>query len=465
MAANPQPLSLLADVVVEVSPLAPSAPAFNQFLVIGTSGVIPTYGANALLRQYASLAAMETDGFTSSDPEYLAAQLYFSQSPAPQFIWIGVQDPTAIKTIIPHSGSAGTGYKVGDQITVVQSGASNGIVTVSTIGGGGAVTGLTTTIGNQGTGYSTASGLATTGGSGTGLEVDITAIGQTALQAAQACRLASTAWYDFMVCDATDSDHEAIIPWVEAQTGTYYFGVTQTASVRDGITPNVLSLVHGGNYKRSWIQYATTQGGQYPSQAYFVAAIAGVANAANTQLANSAFTMKFSAGRSLIGVYTEPLTLSQIDNVESLGGNLYINYAGSFEVLEQGTNVGGTFFDETLNLDVLGSGIQYAIVDLLTTVPKVPQTDAGQQLLIQAVEGALAQAALTGFIAQGIWQGASFGKIAPGLSLPSGYYVWSPSYATQSPADRQARKSMPIYVAIIEAGAVHSVLISVTVQR
>ena len=44
------------------------------------------------------------------------------------------------------------------------------------------------TVGQQGTGYSVATGLSTTGGSGTGLQVDITAIGESALQAAMACR-------------------------------------------------------------------------------------------------------------------------------------------------------------------------------------------------------------------------------------------------------------------------------------
>jgi len=37
--------------------------------------------------------------------------------------------------------------------------------------------------------------------------------------------------------------------------------------------------------------------------------------------------------------------------------------------------------------------------------------------------------------------------------------------ASQSQADREARESVPLYVAIKEAGAVHSVLIGVYVNR
>jgi hypothetical protein len=84
-----------------------------------------------------------------------------------------------IQTVVAHAGAAGTGYVVGDIITVTQSGASGGECEVTTIGGGGAVTGLSVVRQNAGAGYSVATALATTGGSGTNLEVDITAVSAT----------------------------------------------------------------------------------------------------------------------------------------------------------------------------------------------------------------------------------------------------------------------------------------------
>ena len=128
----PLALSNLIDINVTVSPGAVVAPTFNQGLFVGPSAVIPSYGVNPRLRQYPSTTAMLSDGFTSTEPEYIAAQIYFSQTPQPQFIWIGRQDLTAIQTAIPHSGNAGTSYQVGDQITVVQGSANYGVLTVST---------------------------------------------------------------------------------------------------------------------------------------------------------------------------------------------------------------------------------------------------------------------------------------------------------------------------------------------
>src|SRR5271170_7210278 len=92
----PLSLSDIVDITVTIAPAAASANSFNQGLFIGPSVVIPSYGANSRLRQYTSTTAILSDGFITSDPEYIAAQIYFLQTPAPQFIWIGRQDLTAI---------------------------------------------------------------------------------------------------------------------------------------------------------------------------------------------------------------------------------------------------------------------------------------------------------------------------------------------------------------------------------
>ena len=88
------PLNIVCNVAVSVSPIAAATPTFNQGLIIGPSNVIPTTGANSRLRQYTGLAGMTADGFTSAMPEYLAAQLYFGQTPAPIYLWIGAQGTT-----------------------------------------------------------------------------------------------------------------------------------------------------------------------------------------------------------------------------------------------------------------------------------------------------------------------------------------------------------------------------------
>lgn len=78
-----------------------------------------------------------------------------------------------ISTVNATPTAAGTGYVVGDILTI--SGGTLGTVKVTAVGGGGAVT--TVALYEPGTGgYSVASGTATTGGTGTGCTVNITAV-------------------------------------------------------------------------------------------------------------------------------------------------------------------------------------------------------------------------------------------------------------------------------------------------
>jgi len=478
MSTQPLPLSIIADVTVVTSAPQVAAPSFNTGLVIGSkTGAIPSYGPNSRVRKYLQgtwSTAMLADGFANTDPEYLAMQLYFGQSPPPQAGFVGFRDLTAISTFTVASG--GTGYAIGDQFTVTQTGASHGIGTVIGVSAG-VVTVAQILSGNQGTGYSVATGLATVAvapSTGTGLTINITGIGESALQAAQACRLKEPTWYVFMVCGAVKQDHIDISNWVLGQVGTVYFGNTADADALAGSSTSVLKTLYSASSKRTWMQYATTQGGSYPNQAYFTAAIMGQAMASNTQLQNSSFTEKFSGGVPLLGVVTEPLAVYQIANIEGMvpaegpNGNLFLNYANAYSILEQGTMEAElTFFDQVLGLDVLAANIQYNVMNLLTSVPKVPQTDSGQQTLVQAVERALQQSALTGFVAGGVWQGQTILTLTPGTALPLGYIVLTPTYATwgkSNPAKVAARQAPPIYVALIEAGAVHFVTIEVLVQ-
>ena len=90
-----QSLNVVCNVSVSVSPVAAASPDFNQGLIIGSSTRIPTAER---VRKYTGLAGMTSDGFLTSDPEFIAAQLYFSQVPTPPVLWDGRQDVTASET-------------------------------------------------------------------------------------------------------------------------------------------------------------------------------------------------------------------------------------------------------------------------------------------------------------------------------------------------------------------------------
>jgi hypothetical protein len=116
---------------------------------------------------------------------------------------------------------------------------------------------------------------------------------------------------------------------------------------------------------------------------------------------------------------------------------------------------------------MLVNQIQIGLMNVLTSVPSVPQTDAGEHVLIAAVEQACANLASIGYIAPGQYNGTPLPaplSVLTGQSLPLGYVAKAASYATQSAGNKAARQAMPIYVLILEAGAVQAVQIAVNVQ-
>lgn len=88
-------LDSIVTVTVQVTPSAIAPPQFNQAIII-VSGIQTIITPAERCRLYsggpAALAQMVTDGFATSSPTYLAASAYFSQVPAPYYLWIGLQN-------------------------------------------------------------------------------------------------------------------------------------------------------------------------------------------------------------------------------------------------------------------------------------------------------------------------------------------------------------------------------------
>lgn len=373
-------LDSIVDIQVLVSPLAAARSSFNQALIIGDTNVI---SVSDRLKLYESAAEVLED-FALTDPEYIAANIYFSQSPAPDKLWIGRQD----------SGS-----------------------------------------------------------------------GETIVEALQACREASTEWYIAICLGAEYADHIACAAYIETATpSSVYAYTTSDADCLTGTAspPDIFTYLKSLGYSRSIGQYATTQTAVYPNNIYAIVAIMGYACGQNSGLANSAFTLKF---KQETGIAVEPLTSTQINVIEGNYGNLYLEYADYYTIFEQGKMADGTFFDERINLDMFVNNLQLTIMDLLHQNPKIPQTDAGVTQLIQACNEACDEAVRIGFLGPGTWTGPNVLNLKYDDPLPAGYLVQAEALSTQTQADREARKSVPLYIAIKESGAVHSVLVGVYVNR
>lgn len=278
---------------------------------------------------------------------------------------------------------------------------------------------------------------------------------ETFLQAITDCRAKNPAWYVGICLGAIKSDHVAIAEWVEAAIPSSVYAYTTADS--DCITPaetDIGTELKDDGYRRSIGQYSTDQ--------LAMVAIMGYAMGANTGLANSAYTLKF---KGQVGIAVMDITQTQLGYLNSKNLNCYVNYGNYYNIFTEGVMADGTFFDEVLNLDMLRNDVQLNVMDLLYQNPKIPQTDPGQLQFLLACNQACDLAVNRGFVASGKWNGVQILNLNYGDILTRGYICQSESYSEQSQADRDARKAMPIYIAIKLAGAVHSIVIGVYVNR
>ena len=467
MPQNTLALSDVSQIVASVSPIAVAAPTFNQGIILGLQATLPTVGANSRCRQYTSLAGMVADGFSTTSAEYLSATQYFAQSPAPQYLWVGRQDTSALSNAAITSGAAGTGYVVGDIVTVVQGAAQAGTIQVTSIAAGGVVSGIQVVSGAQGTGYTAGTGLATTGGHGTGLQVTLTGTGETPVQAVTACRNASSAWYGAYLPLGADVDQENVTAYLETANpkGLLFFDTIDPNTLA-GLTPNVGSVMSAANYRHALGFYATTQSGAYPSNAYLGAGVMGLAMGLNSGLAGSYFTI---AGKTLTGLATEPITQAQFNTLASQKLNAYLKFGNAFSFIENGVTPSGAYFDQVLFQDMLTADLQTACANVIAQNTAVPMNDSGQQLFINAAVAVCNKYVSIGYIAPGIYNGpALVGQglnLTVGQSLLSGFLVQSPGYAYQTAANRAARIGQPLYVTVCEAESAQSITIGLNIQQ
>jgi hypothetical protein len=484
MSSPTLPLSNIVDATVIIQANAVAPPAFNQALIVGNSATIPSYGTGGRVVLFSGgtniLQQMLTYGFSSTSEEYLAAQNFLAASSNPFYLAIGRQDATAIGAFTIDV--AGTGYALGDLI--YPTGISNAILKVTAESGG--IPSFLAFV-QQGTGATVTSGIATTtNGSGTGLEINVTTLGETSLEAIQACRIVSPTWYLFRVIGSSDGDNIAMTEWAQTATPVCQnFFRTSSTNVTTGDPGNIFSTLKAGNYNRYQGIYATVQtaattncattnglpnitltsatgvvagqgvvgtGIPLGTTLLSIVGTAGVMsnnatatsgsvslafNAApnNTYIAeglmglamglNTGFNNSYFTltNKNLIGMVPEPITQLVYNTIAGNNGNVYGNFGGSFNSYATGITGSGQYFDNILGLDMLVADLQFAGANCLAAYNAVGQNDQGQSIILHAMNSQGCQpSANRGFLSPGVWNGSTI-QFGSQIALQAGTSV------------------------------------------
>lgn len=484
----------LVNVTVNLSPIAAARRGFGILMVAGDSEVIDGFER---YRTYADVDSVATD-FGTSAPEYEAAVLYFGQSPKPRALMIGrwLRTATAgfvkgaVLTTAEQSMTVWTAIAAGSfavdidgvtkTLTLLDfSGETNlnGVATVITtaLAGAGTATwdGSRFRITSATTGATSIVTYAEAAGSGTDISALLKLTSATAVavvpgyaaETPVACATAladvSSAWYGLTFAASTmptDDQLVDVAAFIEATTVSRILGITatNTATLESTVTTDIASRLKALLYKRSTVVYST-------SSDYAVCSMMGRAFSVNFAANRSTITLMY---KTLPGVIAETLTETQAQTLAAKNCNVYVSYNNDTAIVQHGKMASGAYFDEIHGLDWFSDAVQNAAYNLLyTSGTKIPQTEAGANQIVTTISSVCEEAVNNGLVAAGTWNADGFGQLQRGQYLNDGYYVYMQPMALQAQADREARKSPPVQVALKLAGAVHTLDVIVNVNR
>lgn len=489
-------ISRIVDVNISVSPLALQRAGFGVLNIVGISDVIPL---SERVREYNSIDDVAAD-FSTSDEEYIAAGIYFSQTPQPTTLYISRRADSAYSAELLGGANAedtvATWAAISDgafdiDVDTVEENVTacdfSAVVDMDDVAAeiGSNFTGTCTwdedntrfILRTASTGATASISFANAPASGTDISGLMDALStdggtvsdgvdaETISESLSAIEAINSKWYglsftsevrdDSQTSAGTIDDVLDAAAWCEARIKLFANNSSDRNTLVSGNTSNI-------SYQLSQLGYARTftvfNDDDYPAISTFARGASVDFNGTDTTI-----TYKF---KQLPGVDASDLSASQATAVSDANSNYYAEFGtqlsgDTVSILSEGVVASGVFIDEVIGLDALENYIQTDIFNYLyQSATKIPQTDEGVAGISQKLEEVLKQFINNGFAAPG-----NVDIDGEDVFLDQGYLIITGLVENQSQADREARKAPPIGFILKGAGAIHSVTINGTFVR
>lgn len=411
-------------------------PGFGTALIMGSHSRF-----SERIRFYSETAAMITDGFATTDPEYKAAVKLLSQSPRVTRFAVGrrANKETLAFDITPIAVDS-------KKYTITVNGVDKSFTSDSSATVAEICTGLVAAIGAI-TGFTVTDAttkitiVASAAGNWVGLKAnDPALLTVTQVQAdpgiaadLAAANTENPDWYGVTLTTHSKAELVAAAAWIEAN-GKLSVQATQDSDVitvaASGAT-DVAKTLKTSAYKRTGLIY-------HPDNGDF----AGAAWMGRCfPKSPGSLTFKF---KSLSGVASVALTDTQLGNAEDKNCNVYTEFGGS-SFTSQGTTAQGEFLDVTRDTDWFTSRLQVRVATLKLANDKISFDDSGIALLEVELRNQMEEGIAAKFLA----------------ASPAPVYI-VPTAASIASADKAVRNLTGLQAQGTIAGAIHSTTLAVT---
>lgn len=364
------PLKDIVDVQITREDTPISRVGFGTPLVMGLHKVF-----NERIRTYFDLDSIINDGFIDTDPEYLAAEKFFSQTPRVEQVDIGRRSIDSAIAQVVH-GSLGYDYwtKINDTIFTFNSGVMNDPILLA-----GVMVGLinagaepVSAVDNLDATYTITADVS---GVAFHLSVDPQQVIQsyvpsdTIINDVTAIRAENDDWY--LVTETRHDVTEVVelAGYIETLEKLFFttsdnIDIIDKTDITD--TTSLAALIKAANYDRTIVCYH-----EKPTE--FEAAFAGVGLPKDPGSITWAF-------KTLIGITASDLNENQIRNALSKNCNIYVEVAG-VDITRNGTVGSGEYIDIMRGIDWLTQRIRENVFSAFINADKISYTNGGIRII------------------------------------------------------------------------------------
>lgn len=342
-----------------------SRAGFGTLMIMGLHKIY-----NDRVRAYTATADMLTDGFDSTDPEYLAATAFFSQNPNTGTVLIGRQqaDQAVVTVATIENDTLYTVTINGTPFAITSDSDATNLEIIAALKvaidlGSEPVTITDNTDGTMDVDPTVAGTAFTITVVGTNLAITkpFTA-SETALVAYTAIKEENSDFYGVAMTNRVQADVESIAGQILTESRLFGTATSDAGTLATTLT-DVGAVLNAANNERTFVIYSATPS-VFPD-------VAWLSRQLSTDPGSS--TWKF---KTLIGQTTDNLTSTQSTNATNKSVNTY-EEVGGVDITLEGTVASGEFIDIIRGIDWLEARMTERIFSRLVNLEKVPFTNAG----------------------------------------------------------------------------------------
>ena len=377
-------LDRVVNVQIGLNTTGVSTEGFSTLLVVGAH-------AHTLPRvsTYTSASDMITDGFSDTDPLYLAVADAFSQTPKPAQVKVGRRQASAVDVTIATLTSAGT-YTIKVNSLDANSNVVTQTYTYTNSGGtaGDVATALQNLIANDTSAVVTATVasdvITITSGSGDAFALELTsnlaqsvnAVTETIAETMTAITGYDNDWYGWVLASRNSADIIAAANWTETVRKLFGTAIAEAGAYNPDSTTDTGYLLYNGNYFRTFWFFHKDAATDFPEAAVMARCFAILPGGETW------------ANKKLAGVTTDPLTETQYIAITKKNGNTFERFR-NISITQNGKVAAGEWIDVIRFRDWLQKEITVNVFNALVNNDKIPYTDEGIAIIEAQIRQAL----------------------------------------------------------------------------